>query len=877
MRNTLLKYKYLINNRDEILQLEFNTTQLTPMMQQYMQIKSEYPEYMLFYRMGDFYELFFDDAVKAASALDIVLTKRGKHEDADIPMCGVPVHSHESYLEKLIKSGFKVAICEQMESPLEAKKRGYKAVVKREVTRVITSGTIIEDSLLNAKQFNFMCCISNIKGELSISAVEITTGILYVSKTSAASLLLDISKFSPKEVVISDSFYRSESSKGVVAEYQRGLSVRSDSVFNLERSIKRISDFYKIKSLVGLGDYNDSEIIAIGALIEYLEHTQKSYLPRLSKPKRISSENFMEIDSSTKKNLEIETSISGDKKFSLIAVLDNTSTSGGGRLLSLYLNMPLADKVTINKRLDSVQFFVDEADVRVRIENLLKQFPDIERSLARICMNRGELKDLAAIKQGLKVAASVSEHLLFSGIEIPSNIKIATSELVGFTPIFEILESTLKPEMPPLLKSGDFINAGVNAELDSLYDLKYSINEKLDALRDKYRNLTGATALKISFNNVLGYFIEVTPMHKDKVADEIFIHKQTLGSSIRFVTEELKDLEEKINSCDEKISNIEKIIFNELCSKVSEYADNIAIAAHAISSIDVYSALAKLASQMNYTRPIVDDSSDFSIESGRHPVVEKALKNKFISNNSDFKDSSLILLTGPNMAGKSTFLRQNALIAIMAQIGSFVPASSASIGVVDKIFSRIGASDDISKGQSTFMVEMSETAAIINNATSKSLVILDEIGRGTATYDGLSIAWAVIEELHDNIKCRTFFATHYHELTDLEGKLEKLKCYTMNVKEWDGKLVFLHEVIAGKADRSYGIHVAQLAGIPERVTSRASEILEKLQSENSEVKIELSSKSSNDNKIVDRLKDVDINMLTPKDAFDLIYSLKKIC
>lgn len=859
------------------MQLEIDINSLTPMMQQYLQIKAEHQTYMLFYRMGDFYELFFDDAVKAAEVLDIVLTKRGKNGENDIPMCGVPVHSHESYLEKLIKAGFKVAICEQMESPEEAKKRGHKAVVRREVTRIITSGTILEESLLDSNENNFLCCVAQHNSELSISWVEISTGQLYVCKSSQASITLDLARFSPKEVIVSEAFYRSETGKLATNDYQQILSVRASSVFDLARCQRRIKDFYKVSNISSFGSFAEVEEIAIGALLEYLEHTQKGMLPRLSRPQTLRTDNFMLIDPSTKRNLEIEKSVSGDKKFSLINIINKAITASGSRLLSLYLNMPLLDPAAINNRLDAVSFFIKYEQLRLSIRNALKQFGDIERALGRICIGKGELRDLAAIRNGLIVASNVSQQLSFCGFEMPSNLNVSLSQLGGFGEIIAILESTLKPELPATLKNGNFVIEGFNVELDSLYELKSSGSLKINELQAKYRDQTNIPTLKISFNNVLGYFIEVTPSHKDKIKDESFIHRQTLGSSIRFSTLELKELEENINTCDFKINQIEQRIFAELCKKISDCADAISIAAHSISSIDVFSSFAELAVEQRYVRPEIDESKVFIIDSGRHPVVEKVLKNKFVANAAELEEaSSFWLLTGPNMAGKSTFLRQNALIAIMAQIGCYVPATYARIGVVDKIFSRIGASDDISKGQSTFMVEMSETAAIINNATSKSLVILDEIGRGTATYDGLSIAWAVIEELHNNIKCRTFFATHYHELTDLEGKLQNLKCYTMNVKEWEDKLVFLHEVIPGKADRSYGIHVAELSGIPQRVTKRATEILEKIQSEKGKITIDFNNAATNDNEIANKLNSIDINILTPKDAFDLIYSLKKL-
>jgi DNA mismatch repair protein MutS len=855
-----------------------NIAQLTPMMQQYLKIKEAHQEYLLFYRMGDFYELFFNDAIVASNVLDIVLTKRGKHLAQDIPMCGVPAHSCDQYLSKLIKAGYKVAVCEQLETPEEAKKRGNKSVVLREVTRIITSGTIIEEHLLNAKQSNFLAAIVLYEGQLAIAWVEATTGEFYYAPSSMSTLAIDLVRFNPKEIIISDKFYSDTQIKSTLFEFQKILTVRSSSVFDLLRCEKRIQDFYKIISLKGIGTFSKCEIIAVGVLIEYLEHTHKSNLPRLINPKKIATNHFMIIDSSTRRNLEIECSINGDRKHSLIGIIDYTLTAIGGRLLNLYLSAPLCNAEALNQRLDNVDFFIQCHELRKYLRNIFKHFPDLERALSRVFIKKAGPRDLGLIRDALNIALSIAQQLLSEQHELPSSIRIQVANIANFNNILQTLNTALKNELPFNLHEGRFLNSSYNPQLDELYELKSNAQVRINQLKEKYAALTGIVNLKISYNNVMGYFIDITPAQGSKVKDDLFIHKQTLGSSIRYTTKELQSLEMDIINVDTKIGELEQELFYEICEQVIGVAEHIALTAQAIAALDLYSSFAELAIDNHYVRPIIDDSRTFYIEGGRHPIVEKALNQKFIANSCSLDTNTYLwLITGPNMAGKSTFLRQNALICIMAQIGCFVPAKRAEIGIVDRLFSRVGAGDDISRGQSTFMVEMVETAAILNNATAKSLVILDEIGRGTATYDGLSIAWSVVENLHNKLKCRTQFATHYHELTDLENVLPHLACYTANIKEWEGKVIFLHEVIKGKADRSYGVHVAELAGLPKDVIQRANEILSVLQAKE-KVSLNIVSAPANENsnntKLVDELKNIDIDSLTPKDAFNIIYNMK---
>lgn len=855
-----------------------NLHQLTPMMQQYMQIKAEHKDYLLFYRMGDFYELFFDDAVTASQVLDIILTKRGKHQDQEIPMCGVPASSYEQYLDKLIKAGYKVAVCEQLETPEEAKKRGAKSVVKREVIRIITSGTLIEEHLLNSKQSNFLASISLHEGQLAIAWAEVTTGSFYISASAIANLQADLSRLSPSEILISDRLYEEQKVRDALNEHRQILSIRSHSVFNLDRANTRLLEFFKVNSLEGLGVFSSSEMIAAGSLIEYLEHTYKANLPRLEKPKKLTKNSFMSIDPSTRNNLELETSLSGDKKSCLLYVINKTLTAGGGRLLHLYINTPLVNVEAINRRLDNLEFFTKHPTIKEQLREMLRHFPDIERALSRVYLKRCGPRDLNLIRNGLEVAAKICEFLLNSNNELTHGLRICLSQIGNFNRLLSLLKSALKQEVPLQLKDGGFIKEGYDTRLDSLYDLKNNSKNKIENLKEKYKQLTSIANLKISYNNILGYFIDITPSNTTKMQNEIFRHRQTLGNSVRYTTVELQELEADLLSCDNKISELEQQLFKELCEQVINIAEHIGITSQAISQLDVFSSLAQLAVDNGYSRPRIDNSLKFEIEGGRHPVVEKLTKEEFIANNCNLNsDNYIYLLTGPNMAGKSTFLRQNALICIMAQIGSFVPARKVHIGVVDKLFSRIGAGDNIAKGQSTFMVEMIETSYILNNATNKSLVILDEIGRGTSTYDGLSIAWAVIENIHNQLFCRTLFATHYHELTDLEKALKGLTCYTMNIKEWEGKVIFLHQVIKGASNRAYGIHVAELAGLPKNVTERANEILNTLQSkEATQLNIQQAAANQNNElqQIANEIKAIDIDNLTPKDAFSIIYNLK---
>ena len=792
---------------------------LTPMMQQYLSIKSTHKDYLLFYRLGDFYELFFEDAKVASKILDIVLTKRGVQAGNDIPMCGVPYHSATHYINKLLKNGYSIAICEQLESPEEAKKRGYKAVVKREVVQIITPGTLIEDNLLDPKSPNYLMAIAEYKGNYAVAWIELSTGEFYVSNCNKIHIKNEISRLSPKETIISQK-HASE-----FLSMQANFTPRSNNIFDYQSCCKRIEEYYKVASIQGLGDFNQAQIIVAGVLIEYIMHTQKNNLPKIGVLKNIDRKFFMEIDGATRRNLELEKSAE-NKKFTLLNTIDRTITSAGGRLLKTRISSPLCNATAINKRLECVDFFYDAKELRVHLRKYLKYFPDVQRALSKAFTNKAAFKDLNTIKNGLKIATMISELLRVKEIKLTSGINALVSQIFGYSKLMAELEDAL---IPPEEISEDEspIRTSYNQHLKELYDIKNNSHQKIASIRTKYRQKTGVQNLKISKNNIFGYFVEVTSTNANKMDKDFFIHKQTLGNSVRYFTDELKELENTLLNCVNKITNLEQEIFQKLCDQVKDCFDEISLVVTSIANLDLYSSLAEVAEEQKYVKPHIDDSDGVEIEEGRHPVVEHFQKKEFIPNSCNIsEDERIWLITGPNMAGKSTFLRQNALICILAQIGSYVPAKRVSLGVVDKIFSRIGAADNIAKGESTFMVEMIETAYILNNTTQKSLVILDEIGRGTSTHDGIAIAWAVLKYLHDKINCRTLFATHYHELTQLKEHLARVATYTMEIKEWNEEIIFMHKIISGIADSSYGVHVAQLAGLPDEVIDIAEKVLQ---------------------------------------------------
>jgi len=808
---------------------------VTPLMAQYLGVKQAHPDTLLFYRMGDFYELFFDDAVKAAAALDIVLTKRGKHEGEDIQMCGVPVHAAEGYLNRLIRAGFKVAVCEQVEDPAEAKKRGSKSVVKRDVVRVVTPGTLTEDNLLEARSHNYLVALAEVGGAFAIAWVDISTGQFRCQALSRPALAAALARLDPTEILVPERLFAQADLAELFSDWKMALSPLPSARFDSENARLRLQQFHQVATLDAFGSFSRAEVAAAGAILTYVELTQQGKMPRLSQLAQLGSGAVMEIDAATRRNLELTRNLSGERQGSLLATIDRTVTGAGARLLNDWLAAPLTDAAAIGGRQEAVHYLLQETHLRADLREALKRAPDLERALSRLSLERGGPRDLAAIRDGLRAAAGVRALLERGNGNVPRFLQAAVASLGHQAALIDKLASALAEELPLLARDGGFIARNYVAELDQLRLLRDDSRQHILALEARYKNAVGVSSLKIKHNNVLGFFIEATTVQADKVrADTSFIHRQTTANATRFTTVELSELEQKINQAADKALAIELNIFAELCSFVLAEGQAISTTAAALAEIDVVSALADLAEAEDWVRPHVDESRDFSIAAGRHPVVEAALRRaqagSFIGNDCDLAEAQrLWLITGPNMAGKSTYLRQNALIAILAQIGSFVPAKAARIGIVDRLFSRVGAADDLARGRSTFMVEMVETAAILNLAGSRALVILDEIGRGTATFDGLSIAWACLEHLHEVNGCRALFATHYHELTSLAARLPALRPHTMKVMEWQGEVKFLHEIGPGAADRSYGIHVAKLAGLPAAAVHRAEEVLATLE------------------------------------------------
>ena len=869
---------------------------VTPMMAQYLDIKAQYPDALLFYRMGDFYELFFDDAIAASEALDIALTKRGKHEGADIPMCGVPVHAAEGYLLTLIRKGFRVAVGEQLEKPAEAKKRGAKSVVKRDVVRLVTPGTLTEESLLEARRHNFLAAFSEIRNSAALAWVDISTGAFHVMALPPVRFGPELARLAPSEVLISET--QETQWDETIKDAGAAVTPMARGAFDSTAGEKRLLALFNIQTLDAFGDFKRAEVSAMGALIQYLEITQKGQLPLLRPPVSEAIASVMQIDAATRRNLELTQTLSGERGGTLLACLNLTVTASGARLMERRLSAPSLDLAEIAARLDAIAFGVEHTQIAQQLRIGLRRVPDLDRALSRLALDRGGPRDLAAIRTGLGQAMDLAQGCASS--VLPAALQTAVSDLQGHETLVTLLETALTEEPPLLLRDGNFIAQGYDPDLDETRRLRNEGRSVIAGLQQEYSVQTAIQSLKIKHNNVLGYFIETTATHAEKMLSpplsDLFIHRQTTANQVRFTTVALSELETKILNAANHAQDIEQRHFDDLRAAVLAQAAQISLAAQAFAIFDVSLALADLAIRENWCRPKVDNSYAFAISGGRHPVVEHALKSQsgasFIANDSALDDNKIWLLTGPNMAGKSTFLRQNALIALLAQMGSFVPATSAHIGLVSQLFSRVGASDDLARGRSTFMVEMVETAAILNQADHRALVILDEIGRGTATYDGLSIAWATLEHLHDVNKSRSLFATHYHELTALAGKLDRVENATVAVKEWQGEVIFLHEVIKGAADRSYGVQVAQLAGLPKTVVDRARMVLEALEKGEREngsgakaliddLPLFAMAPSAPPKQAVTApsqvdalLRDVQPDELTPRDALKLIYQLK---
>ena len=880
---------------------------VTPMMAQYLNIKADHSDSLLFYRMGDFYELFFEDALKASGALDIALTRRGKHLGEDIPMCGVPAHSHETYLNRLIRQGFRVAICEQTEPPAEAKKRGAKAVVQREVVRIVTPGTLTEDTLLDARRHNYLAAIAQAQGALGLAWIDVSTGTLMVQPLNKADVDAALARVDPGELLITDALLEKAEFQRLMQSWGNRLTPLPAARLGSTTGKKRLESIYGVSALDAYGEFSRAEISAAGGLVDYVALTQKGRLPRIAPPVRYTAGTIMEIDAATRRNLELMRTLAGEFEGSLLSIIDKTVTGAGARAMSLRLSQPLTDPTNIAKRLDAVQFFFEDGHIRADLRGVLETVPDLARALSRLTVGRGGPRDLVAVREGLANAESIFARIAKSpSVDMPENLVAIQRGLIGHEALIEQLSEVLNNDVPFWARDGGFIRPGYSSELDGLVRLRDEGRKLIVALQARYTEETGLSGLKIKHNNMLGYFIELPTKQAENIerkTRESFLHRQTMANAMRYTTLELTDLESRILKAAGQVLNLELILFEELVATVCSSAEQIAQCADALADVDVLTALAELAVAQRYIRPVVDDSLAFDVVGGRHPVVEWALQKggetSFVANDCCLDASKgeenlghLWLLTGPNMAGKSTFLRQNAIIALMAQMGSFVPASSARIGFVDRLFSRVGASDDLAQGRSTFMVEMVETATILNQAGPRALVILDEIGRGTATYDGLSIAWAVVEYLHEVNQCRALFATHYHELTVLVSRLEGLRSHTMRVKEWNDEVVFLHEIMDGAADRSYGIHVGKIAGLPPTVIERAETVLKSLESDQQgsvmrEISEDLPLFQSSLNRdlnvvrggksaVESAIDQITPDEISPRAALEFVYEIKKI-
>ncbi len=854
---------------------------VTPMMAQYLEIKSQMPAALLFYRMGDFYEMFFDDAVAAAQALDITLTKRGTHLGQPISMCGVPYHAAEGYLLTLIRKGFRVAIAEQMEDPSEAKKRGSKSVVRREIVRLVTPGTLTEDALLEARAHNYLAAFAQVRDASALAWVDISTGALYVMPCPLVRLAPELARLAPSEVLVSEGC----DIDAIIADQRAARTELTKGSFDSVSAEKRLTEQFHVGSLDAFGNFDRAEVSALGAILDYLSLTQRGQLPLLQPPRREDAGSAMLIDAATRRNLEITQSMNGGRDGSLLAVVDRTVTALGARLLARRLPNPSCDLTTILSRLSAVQFFCDQAQLRIDLRDLLRGVPDLERALSRLALDRGGPRDFGHIRDGLIAAARIGA-VLGDG----DGLGLTLADLTACDTLIDRLDQSLAAELPLFARDGGFIATGFDPELDEVRALRDEGRGVIAGMERGFVEETGINSLKIKHNNVLGYFIETTTNHADKMMalSARFIHRQTTANQVRFTTVDLSALETKILNAGGRALELELQHFSDIRDDILSHSGQIGLICRILAELDLAGGFADLAIQENWVAPVLDNSTAFDIDQGRHPVVERALRRAggvFVANSCDLSQGptpAIWLLTGPNMAGKSTFLRQNALIALLAQAGSFVPAKRAHIGIVSQLFSRVGASDDLARGRSTFMVEMVETAAILNQADARAMVILDEIGRGTATYDGLSIAWATLEHLQAVNRCRALFATHYHELTALAGKLTGVENATVTVKEWNNEVIFLHEVKRGAADRSYGVQVARLAGLPPSVIDRAKTILQHLESGQPKLSIDdlplfrAPIAAPKGSAVEDRLKAIKPDDLTPMAALQLIYDLRDL-
>ncbi len=884
----------------------FDSAGATPVMAQFFEAKARQPDALVFFRMGDFYELFFEDAEKAAAALSITLTARGNHGGAPIPMCGVPVHAAEAYLAKLIRAGFKVAVCEQMEDPSEARKRGSKSIVRRDVTRVVTPGTLTEDGLLDARGANRLVAVAVRAGSAAVASVELSTGEVECWAVAREGLASALAALAPSEILVPDRLFSDEDLNATLRSVGGVVQPMPSALAEPGASEARLKRLYGVETLDGFGALSGAEISALGLIAAHLETTQAGRLPALTAPRRAGEADIMAIDPATRTSLEIERSLSGSREGSLLGAIDRTITAPGARLLAARLARPLLDPQAIDARLDAVEWLVAQRGHRQRLRESLKGLGDMARALSRLALGRGGPRDLGGLRDGLGSGAAIVSLFAVdrTPLEPPPPLELVSAlaalDLAQHEALAEfrqMLLSGLGPDLPAQARDGGFVAAGVRPELDQARGLRDDSRKVILKLESRLAADSGVS-LKVRHNAVLGYFVETTPKSAEPLLqpplNATFIHRQTLANQVRFTTVELAELDAKIAQAAERALAIELSTFEAWRQAACEVAQLVQSAAAAAARLDVAAGLAEWAQDVGGVRPILDRSMAFEVQAARHPVVEAAVKragNPFTPNDCRLDGQGVIgprlaIVTGPNMAGKSTFLRQNALLAILAQAGCFVPAKHFRLGVVDRLFSRVGAGDDLARGRSTFMAEMVETAAILTQATPRSLVILDEIGRGTATYDGLAIAWACAEALHETNRCRGLFATHYHELSVLEGRLAHVANLSLRAKEWNGDLIFLHEAGPGPADRSYGVQVAKLAGVPPAVVARAREVLERLERETGapahldDLPLFAASlptgmaQSSGPSEIDLAVAALDPDSMSPREAMDALYRLK---
>ena len=872
----------------------------TPVMAQFLAAKASQPDAIVFFRMGDFYELFFKDAEIASKALGITLTKRGKHQGQDIPMAGVPVHALDGYLARLIRQGFKAAICEQMEAPSEARKRGSKAVVHRDIVRVVTPGTLTEDSLLDARGANRLAAVSVRKGRAAVAVVELSAGSVDAVACSLEDLGATLASFRPSEVLVPDRLFSDEATKaaldgsgGVVQALPQALAEPVGARVRVER-------LYGVASLDGFGAFEEAEVSALGLIAAYLETTQAGKIPALSPPRRSGDSGFLAIDPATRLSLEIDRTQRGEREGSLLACIDRTVTSGGARALAERIARPLCDPAAINHGLDAVEWLLARRDLRRDLRDGLRASSDVARAVSRLVLGRGGPRDLAAIRTGLSIAEGIAG--LFpptrEPLSGPPARLVACLDRLALSPdlgrLLADLAQGLVAEPPHLARDGGFVAPGYRPELEEARRLRDDSRRVVADLEARAVAEAGVP-FKVRHNAVLGYFLETSARAAEPLlrptGESPFIHRQTLANQVRFTTVELSELDAKISQAGYRALAIEGETFETWRTTVQSQARQLQAVAEALAELDAHAALAEWAEEVSGVRPVIDDSLCFDVTAGRHPVVEAAVRSQgdpYTPNDgrldgSGAAASRLSIVTGPNMAGKSTFLRQNALLVVLAQAGAFVPAKAMRLGVVDRLFSRVGAGDDLARGRSTFMTEMVETAAILTQATDRSFVVLDEIGRGTATYDGLAIAWAVAEALHDHNRTRTLFATHYHELAGLETRLAHVCNLSMAAREWNGDLVFLHEARPGAADRSYGVQVAKLAGVPAAVVSRASEVLDRLEGEKAAAislddlplfAVTEPAPPPRSSAVEDALQAIEPDEMSPREALEALYRLK---